>query len=378
MMAMKKLSILILLQIMLLPLQAQENRRLRFQVVGIDSTVMRSKMVYYIHMDTIFDRQETDHDGHVFFSIPEMEDYEEDYVVIRQDENSIAKIKLKCFLDTSYWIKLPKTKIRLFSNCSCKCSENSEIALLPHNDSYDNKKCYSNGYSYDELKMHFGYVDWYFPTELFIQPQIQYNKIIHDSLYCCRMSKTLGHYPTNRDIDSLANLISAYNAEHFVGFYSFVLMKFHEPVLWEKSEAEKDVFRYSWISEDLFYSYEPYTIRIEHYNDWSVVYLSYQKRNDCDEEELIFEVIPIKDSDFQCFLMLLKSTDFNNSPTIREGEGLFDVLKTNILEANVDGQYHVIFRGEGEDPALDELRKFLWSLTGLGENKIVHKRQRIE
>ena len=48
------------------------------------------------------------------------------------------------------------------------------------------------------------------------------------------------------------------------------------------------------------------------------------------------------------------------------------------FEANINGQYHVIFRGEGEDPALDELQKFLWSLTGLGENKIVHRSQRIE
>lgn len=50
----------------------------------------------------------------------------------------------------------------------------------------------------------------------------------------------------------------------------------------------------------------------------------------------------------------------------------------NALEANIDGKYRVIFRGEGEDEDMEELRRFLWDLTGLGENKIVHKRQRIE
>lgn len=376
--AMKKTTFVLVFQIVLSTLHAQENRMLGLRLVGRDSLKLYSKMIYYMRMDTVFDTQLIDDDGHVVFSFTEMKDYEDDYVMIRQDENSIAKIQLRCLLNTEEWITLPKTKVRLFSNRLSKYSNNHRIAVLPHNYGLDYKKWYSNGYSYDELKRHFGYVDWYFPTELFFQPQIQYNKIIHDSLYCNRMSQVLGHYPTKRDIDSLANLIAAYNAEHFVGFYSYVLMKFHEPVLSEKSEEEKDVFRFLWISED-FFSYEPYIVRIEHFkNDRSIVYFSYQKLNDCDEEELFFEVFPIKESDYQSFLLLLESTDFQNRTTIREGEELFGTLKTNILETNIDGKYHVIFRGEGEDEGMEDLREFLWGLTGLGENKIVHRRQRID
>lgn len=371
-------QVCLVLQIVLSTLNAQESRLLGLQLTGRDSLGLYSKMIYYMRMDTVLDSQVIDDDGQVVFSFTEMEDYEDDYVMIRQDENSIAKVQLRCLLDTDDWITLPKTRIRLLFNRLSRFPKNHGISVLPHNDGLVYKKWYSNGYSYDELKRHFGYVDWYFPTELFFQSQIQYNKIIHDSLYCYRMSQVLGHYPTNRDIDSLASLMSAYNAEHFVGFYSYVLMKFHEPVLFGKSETGKDVFRFSWISEESF-SYEPCIIRIEHFkNDRSVVYLSRQKLNDCDEEELLFEVSPIKESDYRCFLMLLESTDFNNSATIREGEGLFDTLKTNILEANINGKYHVIFRGDGEDEGMDELRRFLWDLTGLGENKIVHKRQRIE
>lgn len=375
--AMKKITFVLVLQIVLSTMYAQESRMLELQLVGRDSLELYSKMIYYMRMDTVFDTQVIDDDGQVAFSFTEMKDYEDDYVLIRQDENSIAKIQLRCLLDTEEWITLPKLRIRLFSNRLSMCPKNHRIAVLPHNNGIDYKKWYSNGYSYDELKRHFGYVDWFFPTELFYQPQIQYNKIIHDSLYCSRMSQVLGHDLTIREIDSLANLIAAYDAEHFVGFYSYVLMKFHEPVLWGKIKTEKEVFRFSWISENTF-SYEPYIIRIEHLNNnKSVVYLSYQKLNDCDDEELFFEVFPIKESEYQCFRVLLESTDINNSATIKEGKGLFDTLMTNILEANIDGQYHVIFRGD-EDERMEELRRFLWDLTGLGENKIVHKRQRIE
>ncbi|MBR7024083.1 MAG: hypothetical protein IKI09_11555 [Bacteroidales bacterium] len=366
-------------------MQAQDEITLVFLVNGFDSIELPVRQVYYVHEGTIVEKQTVHNTKQECVFHPKWKDYEEDLIMIRQNEATIASVQIKCLLDNEVGLTLPQMKIKLLSTSSHRYEnqliylKNDSLKLLPHDDNLHSKQWLSRGYSFEELKSHFGYVKWYFPTELFIHPQTQYNRILQDSLYCRRMSRVFGHYPTDRELDSLAHAISKYDAEHFVGFCSFVLMELNEPILHENYGMGQNVFRLTWISKEMFYDYEPYSIRLEHTpSDNTIMYVSYQKWNECDEKEMYVNIVSMKKGDYEQFLRLMETTGFYNKTTIWEDEDLFDYSNMLILEANIDGQYHVIFRGDGEDEGMEELREFLWGLTGLGENKIVHRRQRIE
>lgn len=146
------------------------------------------------------------------------------------------------------------------------------------------------------------------------------------------------------------------------------LSQLNEPMLCDKNTKES--YRFVWYGDGILHFYDPYCFRIEKVDGLTFVYFSYQLWDKCEESTLFHDVFFLRPEDCECLSTLISKLNQNVKSD--------NINVTSSFEANIDGQYHVIFRGEGEDPALDELQKFLWSLTGLGENKIVHKKQRIE
>lgn len=153
---------------------------------------------------------------------------------------------------------------------------------------------------------------------------------------------------------------------------SVYLKRLDEPVLCHN--YHKEVYRFTWMSSWFFYEYDPYAVRIEAQEDGSAIlfcnYHTYNKGCGCD-------VFPISSQTFEQFKKMINDIG-RKAPTFTGNERLNDVYFC--LETKVNGRYHVIFRGEGEDVKLDDLQQFLWNLIGLGNNKRVHNQrwQRIE
>lgn len=157
-------------------------------------------------------------------------------------------------------------------------------------------------------------------------------------------------------------------AEHCSDF----LKRLDEPVLCHN--YHKEVYRFTWMSSWFFYEYDPYAVRIEAQEDGSAIlfcnYHTYNKGGGSD-------VLSISSQTFEQFKKMINDIG-RKAPTFTGNEKLNDVYYC--LETKVNGRYHVIFRGEGEDAKLDDLQQFLWNLIGLGNNKRVHNQrwQRIE
>ena len=157
-------------------------------------------------------------------------------------------------------------------------------------------------------------------------------------------------------------------------WFSWLLQCLNEPILCNK--YPNDVYRFTWTSLSYIYDYDPYSVRIEVQDDGSaVLFCSYYYNKDNKKNSVCFDVSTISSQSFEKFLQMINRIGSRNKTftTDAESHSVFSAL-----EANVNGKYHVIFRAEGEDEGMEELRRFLWNLTGFGENKIVHKRQRIE
>lgn len=248
------------------------------------------------------------------------------FITIRQDNNSIANVNMNCLISSKGPIILPKMSVEVKEFSSIPMlTELSEILILLSNGS-------------DEKK---------------VNPDLKDDG---------------GFYP--KRVFRKANDQTKYLANRMAWLLQFL----NEPILCNKHST--NAYRFTWTSNQYPYEYDPYSVRIEIQEDGhAIMFCNYY----CGKEErgskLNCDIISMDSLSLGQFIQKTNDVDLKDEVFSAGAENNSIIYS---FEANIDGHYHVIFRGEGEDPALDELQRFLWSLTGLGENKIVHRRMRIE
>ena len=248
------------------------------------------------------------------------------FISIRQDKAGVANVNMDCLLSSKAPVKLPKTSVEVkgFEYVPMPTELFEAIKLLP---------CRG--------------------VETKLRPDLQEYEI-------CFPKKV---FRTGNDF-----------TKYLAKWFSWKLQHLNEPVLCHK--YPNDVYRFTWTSLSYIYDYDPYSVRIEVQEDGSaMVFCSYYYNKDNKKNAVCFDVVTISAQSFEQFLRIMKEVDLRDKVFTQD---IDNHTVFNAIEANIDGKYHVIFRGEGEDEGMEELREFLWSLTGLGENKIVHRRQRIE
>ena len=212
----------------------------------------------------------------------------------------------------------------------------------------------------------------YFPLEKLKLSHSHYRNLVEKRLNSELFKKAFGHYPTEKELDSLADIECENDAREIANWINNRLFVLEEPVL--SSGNKQQVIRFTWCKNRVIYTYVPYCMRIEPNNQsGALMFVSYILWDACEENLLYHDIIPIDDSTYYKIVDKAKGMVSNNNLSVCDQGGA-----NNIFEMYSNGQYHVIFRGDGEDEGMEELREFLWKLTGLGENKIVHRRQRIE
>ena len=216
-----------------------------------------------------------------------------------------------------------------------------------------------------------------FPSETLLKEEL-YNTAIPDSTPISFITTNDGRSPTKEEVSRTRSGMAEYSAGTLINWCSRNICRLKESSIYDKDDD--NTYRFTWISTLYPYSYEPYTMRIcIDDNGQALLYFSYESFDFCENRRLFCDIMLLEKSALNDFMELVKKLDLDNSEKVkRKVDELLCSKSLSLLEANVKGKYHVIFRGEGEDPTLDELQRFLWNLTGLGENKIVHRRQRIE
>lgn len=359
--------------IMLLSLHSfsQSSRKLVLSVIPSDKLTVEHRSIYLMSDEIIFLKVPIYENRAVFCLEDEIID-SITYVAMRNKCKGIERVRLD-YLKGGKSITMTDAVISLTNDFVYADSEITKQGKDEFVSSEDMKQWLD--FTPKNQKLLTDTVRWFFPTVLLNDVE-SHRKYLADSIYLSNFKRDFGRFPTAKEFDSLCRRTAFNTAETLIGWYSWHLLRLQEKELC--NECVNNTYRFTMISNFHYYNYEPCSFRIELRDDGqAVLYCSYEKRN-AYEKELYCDIYPMDEQDLSGFQKLLNKIDFWNACPNDEPASLAEKSINYILEANVDGQYHVIFRGEGEDPALDELQKFLWSLTGLGENKIVHKRQRIE
>lgn len=323
---MKSIRFLVLLSLLLpAAVYSQDVKRLTLDIKNIKDDSGFCGNVYLNTEDDITQRFLCEN-GNVEIYFFEETLTSRSFITIRQDENGIANVDLDCLLGFKAPIKLPKLSIEVKEFKSVPLpTELSEVLKL-----YPSR----NGES--KLKPDLNECASYFPKSI---------------------CKSDNNY-----------------TEYLPKWFSWNLKRLQESVLSHK--YPNDVYRFTWTSLSCFYEYDPYSVRIEVQDDGSaVMFCNYYDNKDNNKCKVYLDVIALPPQSFEQFLQRINAID------LRGDTFTSDIEKHSVfyaLEASINGQYHVMFRGDGEDEGMEELRRFLWDLSGLGENKIVHKRQRIE
>ena len=371
---MKSKILVWILAFFLLPFYSvsQSYRRLTLSIEPGDKAVKMPSSVYLMSDDKVLFKSLV-YENRASFCIDESIKDCDTYIAFRQKHKGIERIRFD-YLKNSKNVSIAGVVLAL---------TNDSIVLDFGLEKHERVKGFV---SIEETKLWLDFtpenqrrlsdtVRWFFPTELLYDVE-SHKKYIADSIYQSNYKRDFGRYPTAKETDSLSRRMAFNTAESIIGWYSWHLSRLQETELC--NDYREDIYRFTMVSNFRFYTHEPCSFRIEHSDDGrAVLYCSYEKRNEY-ETELYCDVYPMNEKVFSEFLAILEKDDFWDACPNVEPASLAEKDINYILEANVKGKYHVIFRGEGEDPALDELQRFLWDLTGLGENKIVHRRQRIE
>lgn len=334
--------------------------------------------VYLVNDDTIYSKgMSFDDSGLYDFAIKSWIEEHHLYYCIKMGSQPILRInvaKLHKLNDTIY---TPKAVIIPINNSiKTRAYDNTEISLLelPKVSNLPTKVL--PDFSPEWQMRLYDTVRWFFPTETMLNVDVQKERI-YNSYYLQNYYDEFGRYPTEQELDTLAKNMSIGTAEDLIGWYTWNLLRLKEDELCNGSL--KDIYRFTMVSNTYFYTYDPYSMRIEpDRNGTAVMYCSYERYDECERKTLYCDIVPLGLEDYSRIQNIVKQMRFWEAKPTESPYDLYKTKKTNILEANINGKYHVIFRGEGEDEGMEELREFLWGLTGLGENKIVHKRQRIE
>ena len=350
---------------------SQTSRKLVLSVVPNDKSTVECRSLFLMSGEIILLKVPIFENRAIFCLDGEMID-SNTYLAIRNKCKGIERVRLD-YLKGSKSIRMTDVVISLTNDSVC---ENLEIAKYGKDEfvSSEDMKQWLD-FTPENQKLLTDTVRWFFPTELLNDVE-SHRKYLADSIYLSNYKRDFGRIPTAKEFDSLCRRTAFNTAETLIGWYSWHLLRLQEKELC--NGCVNNTYRFTMISNFRYYNYEPCSFRIELRDDGqAVLYCSYEKRN-AYEKELYCDIYPMDEQYMSEFQRLLNKIDFWNACPNDEPASLAEKNINYILEANVNGQYHVIFRGEGEDPALDVLQKFLWNLTGLGENKIVHKRQRIE
>lgn len=348
------------------PLHSQQVRQLTFRITTLDNQEISGKKAYLSKQGTIF-TDEVIVNGFVSFQVDGKVSMEDIYLVTRQADDFVSRVRLDALLKSNHSVALPLMRVQMVENKLFDGTISTSLTPIEHH------RLWGGGYSREFIEGVFGENHWYYPTELLVS-----NDSVFDAYYShylnARFYDDYGYYPQKSIIDSIKDALAFHSAECLVGWYSRQLIQLQEPVMC--NGYSQNAYRFVWSGGQKmqYFTYDPYSFRIELDSlGRGVLYCSYCLYDACDENQVYGDVVFMNKTKTEEFLELIKKLCFWTCKPKNDNGG-----NSYILEANIDGNYHVIFRGEGEDPALDELQKFLWSLTGLGENKIVHKRQRIE
>lgn len=218
----------------------------------------------------------------------------------------------------------------------------------------------------------YGYLRWYFPTELLVNQDTAYDGYLSQWYNEERYYHDFGTYPPEGFIDSVKRVRFEERAENLVAWYSEQLILLNEPILCNGYAQE--VFRFSWSNNAFFYKYNPYCMRIEpDDNGTAILFCSYNKYDLCEGYQSFCDIIPLDQKTFGLFVKLFEKMNFWNEKSMLDNGG-----SNCILEAFKDGHYHVVFRGKNENSVLEEIQGFLWDLLGFDENSIVKIQPKIE
>ena len=291
-------------------------------------------------------------------------------LTIRNDQGKTTNVSLDCLLHTKSILQTPYATIKVVENKIVAIDDmNFLIRLLPNRQIEPKiKPDFSSVWQRQTTDT----VIWYFPTETLLDIDY-YDNLVEDTAYLKGYYNEHGCYPDKRVKKRLAKDMAAQAAEFAGGWYSWNLLRLNEPVLCNGSV--NDIYRFTWIANTFFHEYDPYSIRIERQDEGSaIVYCNYETRSGREISSLCCNIFSIDANTFNQFLELVNTIRFGDGKSLTHQKGWQNSSVTMILEISNNSKYHVIFRGEGEDEGLEELQRFLWVLTGLGENKIVHKR----
>lgn len=208
----------------------------------------------------------------------------------------------------------------------------------------------------------------YFKDSLLLDMSFK-DQFLQDISIIQRYSEEIGHYPTNRELDSVfflerMSLAKAENNRH-----SSFLKELREPILCNGYPNE--VYRLTWYSGFLAYEYQPCSIRIESFDGGKhFVYFSYVKWNRR-HNKLVSktDVWELDETNWNGFLTLLRKYSFWEMPSKLEATIMVCDGNTFILEGYKDNQYQAVFRIESLDSAVDQIGDYLWNLTGIKKNK---------
>lgn len=323
---MKIIKLLSLLLIMSFPAFSQNIKELTLEIKDLENDTGYCGNVY-VKTDNGISQPYSCENGNVQIIFTENPlQIERTFITIRQNNTCVANINMKCLLSSNAPIKLPKmsVEVKKFIDITTPTEISEVLKLLP------------NGIDESKLKPDLKDDSSFFPKRVFRK--------------------------ANDRTKYLAN------------WFAWQLQFLNEHTLCDN--YPNNVYRLTWISNQYSYEYDPYSVRIEMQKDgFAILFCNYYCSEEKGRDKINCDIISLDSQSIEQFMQ--KVNDLN----VKDEVFTTGVENNSILysfEYSINGQYHVIFRGEGEDPALDELQKFLWSLTRLGENKIVHKRQRIE
>ncbi len=329
----------------------------------------QNRFLYFTIMDSVVGKGVIKENG--MCSIYQSKDIDKENinVTIRQNESCIGMVGLQRLIDYN--------RIVDFAKMGDKLIDIDSVEELGSISKYKGKSFLRVFTKEDYISQH-GAESWYFPTETLKFPRdYYYNRLVKDTSFMDDFCFLQGHYPNQQELDSIISISSQQSAENDVGWCSENLLGLSEPNF--SNGYDKNVFRLTWISSYNQYLYDPYSIRIEmDVENNPIMHLSCKMFDFCGDKIIICKIIPMTDSEYQKFLYLVDEYHYWELPSrVDQGEGESE-FAFSILEGIFNGRYHVIYRDAKRDKGMMKIRKFLWDLTGFGENKIVHKRQRIE
>ena len=291
-------------------------------------------------------------------------------LTIKHGQGRTTNVSLGCLLHIKSILQTPYATIKVVENKIVAIDDmNFLISLLPNRQIEPKIR---PDFSPDWQRRTTDTVIWYFPTETLLDIDY-YDNLIEDTAFLKGYYNEYGCYPDKREKKRLARDMSTRAAEFAGGWYSWNLLRLNEPVLCNGSV--NDIYRFTWIANTFFHEYDPYSVRIERQDEGSaIVYCNYESRSGKEISSLCCNIFFINANTFNQFLELVNTIRFEKGKTLTHQKGWQNSSVTMILEISNNSKYHVIFRGNGEDEGMEELRHFLWNLTGLGENKIVHMR----